>query len=119
MSRSITCLISGKKFTFTNEYFLKRVEEYGDPETFKKYFVTKKVLSLIYRGYNAAEIRNILAIEGGGLVDTESPEIKSIILYHTMRVESTAKRTSNNFATHKSDEDVTIFINNIKDITYD
>jgi hypothetical protein len=119
MSKSVNCKISGKSFTFTNDYFNKRVVEYTDVDTLEKYYVTKKVKSLITRGYSAQEIRNILNITGDDLVDVESQEITDIMVYHGMRVDTPTKRSSSNFATHKSDSDVSAFINNIKDLNYD
>ena len=117
MDRSLVCLISGNKYVFAADYFNRKVEEYGDIDTLKKYFVTKKVKSLIGRGYDAQEIRNILNVSGEDLPSSSSQEIKDIIAYHNVRQDGSQKRTSMNFATHKSDPDVSVFINNIKDIT--
>jgi len=117
MDRSLLCLISGNKYVFTINYFNKKVEEYGDIEILKKYFVTKKVKSLISRGYEVQEIRNILNVKDDTLPGSDAQELKDIISFHTMRDSASQKRASINFATHKSDPDVAIFINNIKDIT--
>lgn len=119
MSRGVECLISGKKFIFNPEYYAKRVEEYGDEESLKKFFVTKKVKSLINRGYTVQEIRNILDITDSNILDAEDQSVKEVMVYHNLKASATSKRTSCNFATHKSDEDVSIFINNIRDINYD
>ena len=119
MSKSVTCRISGKSFTFTTENFNKRIEEYTDIETLQKFYVTKKVKSLITRGYNVQEVRNILNIIGDDLLDINSPEIIDIMVYHGVRSDASASRTSGNFATHKSDHAVSVFINNIKDQNYD
>jgi len=119
MSKSVNCRISGKSFTFTTDNFNKRVEEYTNVETLQKYYVTKKVKSLIIRGYNVQEIRNILNITGSDLINIESQEIIDIMVYHKVKNSDTSSRSSSNFATHKSDYDVSVFINNIKDLNYD
>lgn len=119
MSKAVNCKISGKSFTFTNDYFNRKVLEYTDAATLEKYYVTKKVKSLIIRGYSAQEIRNILHIAGDDLIDVESKEIADIMVYYTVRTPAQTKRSSANFATHKSDSDVSAFINNIKDLNYD
>ena len=119
MSRSVTCIISGKSFNFATAYFAKRVEEYTDVESLQRYYVTKKVKSLIIRGYSAQEIRNILNVNDDDLVGVDSQEIKDIIVYHSLRNETISKKNSSNFATYKSDSDVSAFINNIKDLNYD
>ena len=119
MSKTVNCKISGKSFNFTKEYYDKRVQEYADIDNLEKYYVTKKVKTLITRGYSANEIRNILSITDDDLLDVESQVIKDIMVYHSMRNTTPTKRSSNNFATHKSDSDVSVFINNIKDLNYD
>jgi hypothetical protein len=119
MSRVVSCKISGKSFTFTKEYFNKRVEEYTDIESLQKYYVTKKVKSLIQRGYSAQEIRNILNIISDDLASVDSQEIIGVMNYHNVRNETISKKNSSNFATNKSDNDVSAFINNIKDLNYD
>jgi hypothetical protein len=119
MSKNVSCRISGKTFTFTDSYYSKRVEEYVDSESIQRYFVTKKVKQLIQRGYNVQEIRNILSVNEKGLLPVDSQEIKDIIIFHMLRETTTCTKKSNNFATHKSDDDVVVFINNIKDLNYD
>ena len=119
MSKSVICKISGKSTPLTADNFNKRVEEYTDVETLHKYYVSKKVKSLIIRGYNVHEIRNILNITGKELLDINSPKIIDIMVYHGVRNDASTDRTSGNFATHKSDHDVSVFINNIKNQNYD
>ena len=119
MSKTVNCKISGKSFNFTKDYYNKRVQEYTDVDNLDKYYVTKKVKNLITRGYSAKEIRNILNIVDNDLMDVESQEITDIMIYHGMRNNPNTKRSTTNFATHKSDSDVSVFINNIKDLNYD
>jgi uncharacterized protein YfbU (UPF0304 family) len=114
MDRSVICHVTGKKYIFAQAYYDKKVEEYGDINNLRKYFVVKKVKSLIERGYNAQEIRNLLAVTDSGLLPVDCQQIKDIMAFHKVKVENISKRTSTNFATHKSDPDVATFINNIK-----
>lgn len=115
MDRTLICLVSGNKYTFSKEYFDKKVEEYGNVEDLKKYFVVKKVKSYIERGYNIQEIRNILSVTADDLPGPDSQDIKDIVNYYSVRKDTT-KRAALNFATHKSDPDVAILINNIRDL---
>lgn len=115
-SRKITCVISGKGYTFAKDYFQKKVEEYGDEDSLKKYFVTRKVMTLLNKGYSVNDVRNILGVKDDEeLVDSDSEEIKSMIEFHRVRNKGKNKRVSNtlNFATLKSDADVAAFINTI------
>ena len=119
MSRSITCRISNKSYTYAADYYDKIVSEYTDVETLRKYFVTRKVKQLIARGYSVIEIRNILNVVDENIVKADSQEIADIMVYHGVRNDTNAVRVSSNFATHKSDHDVSVFINNIRDLNYD
>lgn len=115
MDRTLICLVSGNKYTFSKDYFDKKVEEYGSVDSLKKYFVIKKVRNLIERGYNVQEMRNILNVVDENLPGSDSQDIKDILNYYSVKKDVT-KRASLNFATHKSDPDVSDFINNIKNL---
>lgn len=114
MDRSLVCLISGKKYVFTQEYFDKKVEEYGGVDQLKKYFVTKKVKSLISRSYSAEEIRRILKVEGDKLTPVDSQDIIEIISFHKMKVDASTRRNTNKLPTIKTDPIVAEFINNLQ-----
>jgi len=116
MDRTLICHISGNKYTFAKEYFVKKIEEFGSIDSLKKYFVIKKVRNLIERGYSVQEIRNILNVVDDNLPGPDSQDIKDILNYYNVRKDVT-KKASLNFATHKSDPDVSVFINNIKNLT--
>ena len=110
-SRKIVCVISGKSYTFAKDYFQKKVEEYGDEDNLKKYFIT-----LLNKGYSVNDVRNILDVrDDKELSDSDSEEVKSMIEFHRVRNKGKNKRVSNtlNFATLKSDADVAAFINTI------
>ncbi len=114
-SRKITCLVSGKSYTFSKDYYDKKVVEYGDEDSIKKYFITRRVKTYLNKGYSINDIRNILGVTDEALPDQDSEEIRAMIEYHSIRNKGKNKRVSNtlNFATLKSDPDVTAFINTI------
>ena len=115
--RSLTCTITGKKYTFNKDYFAKKVQDYTDEDNLKKYFITKKAKTYLNKGYSVQEIRNILNVEDENLPDADSEDIRELIDFHKVRGSGSGKKITNtlNFATHKSDPTVTIFINNIKE----
>jgi uncharacterized protein YfbU (UPF0304 family) len=113
MNRTLVCLISGKKYIFAKEYYSKKIEEFGDEDTLKKYFVTKKVKSLITRGYTADEIRNLLEIDSKDLVKSDCQDVVDIINYHRMKAPQ-IKKTTTNILADISDPEVSVFINNIR-----
>ena len=116
MNKNLTCIITGKKYTFSKDYYNKKVEEYLDEESLQKFFITKKAKVYLNKGYSIAEIRNILNIDATDLPDSDSADIKELIEYHRIRGVGKNKKIANtlNFATHKSDSQVARFINNIK-----
>ena len=114
-SRKIICLVSGKSYTFSKDYYDKKVIEYGDEDSLKKYFITRKVKTYLNKGYSINDIRNIIGSTDESLPDQDSEDIRAMIEYHSIRNTGKSKRVSNtlNFATLKSDPDVSVFINTI------
>ena len=115
--RSLQCVVTGSKYTFGKDYYNKKGEEYDGDENIKRFFITKKAKTYLNKGYYVQEIRNILDISDTGLPEPDSQDIRDLIDFHKLRNNSTRKKITNtlNFATHKSDDSVTRFINNIKD----
>ena len=116
-SRKITCLITGKSYTYGQDYYDKKTKDYIDENNLKKYFITRKAKNYLNKGYSIQEIRNILNVEEDKLPDADSQEVAELIEFHKIQASHTAKKISNtlNFATHKSDPEVAYFINNIRD----
>ncbi len=115
-SRKITCLITGKSYTYGQDYYNKKISDYIDETNLKKYFITQKAKNYLNKGYSIQEIRNILNVNADDLPESDSPQIAELIEFHKIQASQTAKKISNtlNFATHKSDPEVTNFINNIR-----
>ena len=120
-SRRITCLITGKSYTYSQDYYDKKVKDYVDEDNLKKYFITQKAKNYLNKGYSIQEIRNILNVNDEDLPGVDSQEVVDLIEFHKVQATQTAKKISNtlNFATHKSDPEVTAFINNIRDYEQD
>lgn len=115
--RGLQCIITGSKYTFGKDYFTKKVEEYDGEDNLKRFFITKKAKTYLNKGYSIQEIRNILNVDEDSIPDAESRDIKDLIDFHKLRGVGNRKKITNtlNFATHKSDESVSKFINTIKD----
>ena len=116
-SRKITCLITGKSYTYGQDYYDKKTKDYIDENNLKKYFITRKAKNYLNKGYSIQEIRNILNVDEDEVPGIDSEEIVELIEFHKIQATQTAKKISNtlNFATHKTDPDVAVFINNIRD----
>ena len=120
-SRKITCLITGKSYTYGQDYYDKKVADYIDESNLKKYFITQKAKNYLNKGYSIQEIRNILNVDTEGLPESDSSQVEELIEFHKVQASQTAKKISNtlNFATHKSDPEVSTFINNIRNYEQD
>ena len=120
-SRKVTCLITGKNYTYGQDYYEKKVADYVDEDNLKKYFITQKAKNYLNKGYSIQEIRNILNVNEDDVPDPDSSVIAELIEFHKIQASQTAKKISNtlNFATHISDPEVTHFINNIRDYEQD
>ncbi len=81
-----------------------------------KFFVTKKARTYLSRGYSVKEIRNILNVDDPDLPSEDSQDIKDIIDHHNLNFNTNNKRAFKNinFSTHKSDIEVSEFINTIR-----
>jgi len=120
MAKKIQCIVTGKSFTFTDEYYNKRVEEYVDESNLQKYFIVRKAKNYLERGYSVQEVRNILNVTDVNIPHPESQNVKDLIQFHKIKNNETTKKVANtlNFATHKSDADVVEFINNIRHLQF-
>ena len=120
-SRRITCLITGKSYTYGQDYYYKKTKDYVDEDNLKKYFITQKAKNYLNKGYSIQEIRNILNVNEKEVPGVDSDQVVELIEFHKIQASQTAKKISNtlNFATHKSDPEVTGFINNIREYEQD
>jgi len=120
-SRRITCSITGKSYIYGQDYYDKKTKDYIDEDNLKKYFITQKAKNYLNKGYSIQEIRNILNVNEENLPTADSHVLVELIEFHKIQASQTAKKISNtlNFATHKSDPEVTHFINNIRDYEQD
>jgi hypothetical protein len=117
--RKVTCLITGQSVMMGKDYFAKKSEEYGSEENLRKYYISKKAKSLIRRSYSVNEIRKILNVVEPGLPGGDTQEVKDIINYHKVEKKSISEKrldSAQNFMMQSSDEDVQVFINNIKQL---
>jgi len=112
--KRIVCAITGKTYLFNKDYYGKKVQEYNDEEQLLKFFITKKAKTFLERGYSIREIRNMLEVEEGELLDEDSVEMKEIIGFHKLKFNINKRTAKINLIAHKSDSDVIEFINNLR-----
>ena len=92
--RKVRCIVTGSSYTFGKDYYEKKVKEYQDKETLKKYFITRKAKNYLYKGYSIQEIRNILNVTEEDLPGEDSQDIKDLIDYHKIQSSAHNKKIS-------------------------
>mgnify|MGYP003627716148 CR=1 FL=1 len=114
--RKIKCIITGSSYTFGKDYYQKKVDEYKSEESLQKYFITRKAKSYLSRGYSVNEVRSIIGVDDSDLPADDSQDVRDILEYHSSNFNSKNTKSSKNlnFSTHKSDIEVSDFINTIR-----
>jgi hypothetical protein len=105
MSQKLTCIITGKTITVGNEYFDKKVSQYGSETKLRSLYVSRQVKSLLKRGYKINEIRSLLKITEDASVDITDKLIKDIL-----KISDDDSSTYENISVKKSDPEVIEYI---------
>ena len=112
-SRKLTCPITGKSYILNKDYYQRKLEEYGDEDKLKKYFITKKAKVLLGKGYSINEIRKLENVDGSELLDENAPKMQDILNFHKIKNGLMPKTNKLKFLVPESDPEVISFINNI------
>jgi hypothetical protein len=110
MSRKLSCIITGKTITIGEDYYHKKVQEFGSEQTLIEQYCCKQAKNLLVRGYGVDEIRSLLK------VDRKMPVIKKEII-DAIRVDNDADAlATQSVSVKKSDPEVAAFIANIRNL---
>lgn len=108
MSHKLICIVTGKSITVSNEYYDKKVSEYGTEETFNSLYTSRQAKSLLKRGYKIKEIRDLLKI------DADLPEIPDKTVKQILSVKDDESSAYENTSIKKSDPDVIAYIDALR-----
>lgn len=108
MSHKLTCIITGKSITVGNEYFDKKVKDFGTEERFHSLYVSRQAKGLLKRGYKVKEIRDLLKITGE-ISDVTDKTVKEIL-----SIKDEESNTYENSGIKKSDPDVIAYISALR-----
>lgn len=108
MSHKLTCIITGKTITVGNEYYDKKVQEYGSEEKYNSLYVSRQSKNLLKRGYKIKEIRDLLK------VDPSVPEVNDKLIKEILSVKEEESTTYESTSTKKSDSDVSEYISSLR-----
>jgi hypothetical protein len=107
MSHKISCVITGKTITVSNEYYEKKCTEYGSEDKFNSLYVSRQVKNLLKRGYKVKEIRNLLKIDESSVEEITDSKVKDILKIKDDDI------LDENVSIKKSDPDVVNYIKNL------
>lgn len=99
----IKCNLTGKEMSIYEDYYEKKIIQYGDEETLKKFYIQNKIITLIKSGHS---IKNIAELLGFEYDKNKEDYYKKLIEFHS------GKKIYNPVTTNdiKTDDGVSDFI---------
>ena len=106
--KKIKCNLTGKIIQIYEDYYGKKVAQYGSEELLEKFYIQNKIISLIKSGQNIEGIANLLKFD---IYEEKAQYYEELIAFHTKnKYLNNNKASSFNFI--ETDKDVKRFINN-------
>jgi hypothetical protein len=109
MSHKLSCVITGKTITVGNEYYDKKVSQFGSPEKVTSLYVSRQAKNLLKRSYKVKEIRELLKTEKKSL-----PEVTDSMVKEILKTNDDESSSYENISVKKSDPEVEEYINNLR-----
>lgn len=110
MSHKLTCIVTGKTITVGNEYYEKKISEFGSEDRFNSMYVSRQVKSLLKRGYKVKEIKDLLKIEREDL-----PEVTDKLVKEILKTNDEDVISNENTSIKRSDPEVSEYIQNLRE----
>ena len=110
MSHKLTCIVTGKTITVGNEYYDKKVSQFGSEDKFNSLYVSRQVKSLLKRGYKVKEIKDLLKIDRNDL-----PEVTDKLVKEILKTNDEDVINSESTSIKKSDPEVAEYIQNLRE----
>lgn len=106
--KKIKCNLTGKILQIYEDYYDKKVAQYGSEENLEKFYIQNKIISLIKTGHSIDSIANLFSFE---ISNDNIDYYNELIEFHRGHQSLVpVKAASINFM--ETDEDVKEFINN-------
>lgn len=109
MSHKLSCIITGKTITVGNEYYDKKVSQFGSEEKLNSLYVSRQAKNLLKRGYKIKEIRDLLKVEKDNL-----PDITDKIIKEILKTDDDDSYNYENISVKKSDPEVADYIERLR-----
>lgn len=109
MSHKLSCIITGKTITVGNDYYDKKISQFGSEDKLNSLYVSRQAKNLLKRGYKVKEIRDLLKIDKSNLPDISDKTIKEIL-----KTDDEDSYTYENLSIKKSDPEVMEYIESLR-----
>ena len=110
MSKKLSCIITGKTIVINDDYYQKKVREFGSEDDLAQRYTCRQAKNLLIRGYSVEEIRTLLKVEKK--MSTISEETIKVIRQEN----SDDNVVFDAVSIKKSDPEVAAFIANIRNL---
>ena len=110
MSKKLSCIITGKTIVINDDYFQKKVREFGSEDDLMQRYTCRQAKNLLMRGYSVDEIRTLLK------VDKKLPSITNDVIKIIRQENSDDVVVFDTVSIKKSDPEVAAFIANIRNL---
>ena len=110
MSKKLSCIITGKTIVINDDYYQKKVREFGSEADLAQRYTCRQAKNLLLRGYSVDEIMNLLKVEKK--MSAISEEIIKVIRQEN----SDDTVVFDAVSIKKSDPEVAAFIANIRNL---
>ena len=77
---TLKCIVTGRERPTNSEYLSERAKKSGNKETFIEHYICRDALTLLKKGKNVLEVRELLGINADVPVPPETKIIKALEL---------------------------------------
>ena len=108
MAQKLNCVITGKSITVNEDYYQKKIKDFGTIEKLTRLYTCRQAKNLLKRGYAVSEVHDLLKITKGPVVDVD--------LVQEILLQSGDDYSLDYTSTQKSDPEVAEFVAALKNL---
>jgi hypothetical protein len=114
-TRSLKCVITGRKLHATKEYYQRKVEKIGSEEKVHSTYVCREAKNLLVKGFSVEKIREMLNVNPEGLDDVSGDIVNEILFQNKAKIRRFGNIVNNSTVMNtKTDPDVKKFVESLK-----
>lgn len=85
----VACNLTGSSMGIYEDYYKKKLEQYGGEENFKKFYIQNKIIRMIRKGRSIEDLANLFGFE---LDESKKDYYEELIEFHTKKNSSILKQ---------------------------